>query len=83
MKSGKMKDHGHTCKFYLNYFLHGSFEYGDGVILELLRWMQKFYPSTRDHEMLHADSSSKDEHLLMRPLLRETKIIRTWLAVGI
>jgi hypothetical protein len=56
-----MKDHGHTYKFYLNRYFDGSFEYGNGGTFKLLRWMQNLYQSMWDHEILHADRSSKDE----------------------
>jgi hypothetical protein len=51
-------------------FFNGCFEYGDGGIFKLLRWMQNLHQSTCDHEILSADGSLEDEQLLMRPLLR-------------
>jgi hypothetical protein len=40
---------------------------------ELLRWMQNLHHSTWDHEILYAGRSSKDEELLIRSFLSETK----------
>jgi hypothetical protein len=38
-----MKDNIHTYKFYFNnFFFDGAFEYGDGGIVKLLRWMHTF-----------------------------------------
>jgi hypothetical protein len=36
-------------------FVKGRFEYGDGWIFKLLRWMQKLHQSTWDHDILYAD----------------------------
>jgi hypothetical protein len=49
------------------------FEYSDGGIFKLLRWMQNLHQSTWDRNILYADRSLEDEQLLMRPLLRESK----------
>jgi hypothetical protein len=69
-----MKDNGHAYKSYLNnYFFNGPFEYGDGGIFRLPRWMQNLRPSTWDHGILYADRSLKDKQLLVRPLLWITK----------
>jgi hypothetical protein len=38
-----------------------------------MRWMQNLHQSMWDHEILCADRFSKDEQLLMRPFLSETK----------
>jgi hypothetical protein len=43
----------------------------------LLRWMQNLHQSTRDHEILYAERSSKDKQALVRPHLWKTKT-RTW-----
>jgi hypothetical protein len=52
---------------------NGPFEYGDGGIFILLRWMQNLHQSTWDHTILYANKSLEDEQLLIRPLLRESK----------
>jgi hypothetical protein len=41
--------------------------------LKFLRWMKKFHQQTSCHDILYDDTSSEDEQLLMRPLLRTTK----------
>jgi hypothetical protein len=61
-------------------FVNRPFEYGDGGIFKLLRWMRNFRQSTWYHEILYADTSSKDKLLLIISLLRKTKI-RTWRVV--
>jgi hypothetical protein len=53
-------------------FLDGPFEYGDGGIFILLRWMQNFHHTMCDHEILYADKSSMDK-LLVIPLFWESK----------
>jgi hypothetical protein len=69
-----MKDSGILTSFiWIIIFFNGPFEYGDGGIFKLLRWMQKFRLSTWDHEILYADKSSMEKQLLVIPLLRETK----------
>jgi hypothetical protein len=52
---------------------NGPFEWGNGGIFKLLRWMQNLHQSTWDHKMLYAHISLEDEQLLIRPLLRESK----------
>jgi hypothetical protein len=52
---------------------YGPFEYGDGGIFKLLRWMQNLRRSTWGHEILHVDRFSEDEQLLITSLLRESK----------
>jgi hypothetical protein len=37
------------------------FEYGDGGIFKLLRWMQNLHQSTCIHKILYADRSLEDE----------------------
>jgi hypothetical protein len=54
-------------------FFNGLFEYGDGGIFKLLKWMQNLHQSTWNHEILHSDRYLENEQLLIRPLLRETK----------
>jgi hypothetical protein len=54
-------------------FFTGPFEYGDGGIFKLFRWMQNLHQSTWDHNILYADRWLEDEQLLIRPLLREYK----------
>jgi hypothetical protein len=56
----------HTS-FILIIFFDGAFEYDDGGIFKLLKWMQKLHQSTWDHEMLYADRSSEEEQLLKKP----------------
>jgi hypothetical protein len=56
-------------------FCNGPFEYGDGRILKLLRWMQILHHSTYDHTVLYADRFLDYKHLLVRSCLRETKNI--------
>jgi hypothetical protein len=51
----------------------GPFEYGDGGIFKLLRWMQNLHESTWDHTILCADRSLKDEQLLITSLLQDSK----------
>jgi hypothetical protein len=73
-KFGTKKDYGHIYKFYLNHcFFNGNFEYGDGEIFKLLWWMQHLHKPTWVDEILCAVTSSKDEKLLIRPLLQESK----------
>jgi hypothetical protein len=62
-KTGKTKDHGHTYMFYLNIFLNGGFEYGDGGIVKLMRSMQTLQQSKKGHRTAYADSPSEDQHL--------------------
>jgi hypothetical protein len=38
-----------------NCFFNGPFEYGDGRIFKLLRWMQNLHQSTWDHKMLYTN----------------------------
>jgi hypothetical protein len=40
---------------------------------KLLRWMQNLHQSMWDHGILYTDRSSKDEQLLIRPVLSKTK----------
>jgi hypothetical protein len=40
-KDKRMKDNGHTSFIWITVFFNGTFEYGDGGILKLLRWMRK------------------------------------------
>jgi hypothetical protein len=54
-------------------FFNGTFEYGDGEIFRLLTLIPKLYHSRWDHEILYADRSSNDKHILIRPLLQKTK----------
>jgi hypothetical protein len=54
-------------------FLDGTFEYGDGGIFKLLRWIQNLHQSTWDREILYADRSAKDKQHLVIPLLWKTK----------
>jgi hypothetical protein len=54
-------------------FFNRPFEYGNGGIFELLRWMQNLHQSTWDHKIVYADRSLENEQLLMRPLLLESK----------
>jgi hypothetical protein len=58
---------------WISMFFGRAFEYGNGEIFKLLRWMQKLHQSTCDHEFLNADRSSKGDKLLIRLLLQETK----------
>jgi hypothetical protein len=62
-----------TSYIWIIIFFNGPFEYGDGGILKLLRWMQHLHQSTWDHETLYTDRSTKDKQLLVWPLLRKTK----------
>jgi hypothetical protein len=69
-----VKDHRQTFTFISIFiFFWRPFEYGDGGIFRLLRWIQNLHQSTWDHNILYADRSSEDEQLLTRPLLRECK----------
>jgi hypothetical protein len=71
-----MKNNEHTYKFYLNtFFFNRPFEYGDGGIFRLLRWMQNLHHTTSDHKILYADRCLEDEQVLIRTLLRESKKI--------
>jgi hypothetical protein len=54
-------------------FFSEPFEYGDGWIFKLLRWMQNLHQSKWDHKILYTDRPSADEQLLITPLLRESK----------
>jgi hypothetical protein len=62
-----------TSFIWIIIFFNEPFEYGDGGILKLIRWMQNLHQSTWDHKILYADRPSKGEQHLIRPLLRETK----------
>jgi hypothetical protein len=63
----------HTSFVWIFIFLGEPFEYGDGGIFRLPRWMQTLPQPMCDHEISYADSSSYAGQLLIRPLLRETK----------
>jgi hypothetical protein len=52
---------------------NGPFEYGDGMVFKLFRWMQNLNQSKWDRELLYADRSLRDKQLLTRPLLRKAK----------
>jgi hypothetical protein len=68
-----MKDSGYTYKFlWIIIFFNGPFEYGDGGIYRLLRWIQNVHQSA-DHKILCSDRSLEDEQLLLRSLLWESK----------
>jgi hypothetical protein len=54
-------------------FFNRSFEYGNGGIFRLVRWMQNMHQLTCDHIIGYADISSEDEKRLLRPLTRKTK----------
>jgi hypothetical protein len=54
-------------------FFNGPFEYGDGRIFKLLRWMQNLRQSTWDNKMLYAERSSMAKQLLVIPLPQKTK----------
>jgi hypothetical protein len=41
-------------------FFNEPFEYGDGGIFKLLRWMQNLHHLTWDHEILYADKTSTE-----------------------
>jgi hypothetical protein len=74
MKFGAMKDHGHAYKFFwIIIFFVGTSEYGGGGILKLLSWIQNMHQSTWDYAIFHGDIYLKDEQLLIRSLLQETK----------
>jgi hypothetical protein len=48
------------------------FEYGDGGMFELLRWMQNLHRSTWDRKISYPDRPFEDEQFLMRQLLRKS-----------
>jgi hypothetical protein len=58
---------------WITIFFNGPFEYGDGEIFKLLRWMQNLHQSTWDRTYLYAGRSLEEEPLLMGPLLRKYK----------
>jgi hypothetical protein len=52
-----------------------SLEYGVCGIFKLLRWMHNLHQFLSDHGILYANKSLEDEQLLIRPPLRESKIM--------
>jgi hypothetical protein len=51
-----MKDSGHTSFIRIIIFFNRTFEYGDGGIFKLLRWMQNLH-----HVILCADKFLEDK----------------------
>jgi hypothetical protein len=49
---------------------NGAVEYGGGIF-KLLRWMRKLYQWMWGHDLQRGVRSSKDEQLLIRPLLQK------------
>jgi hypothetical protein len=49
-------------------FFNEPFEYSDGGIFKLLRWVPNLHRWTWGHKLLYADRSSEDEQVLIRPL---------------
>jgi hypothetical protein len=62
-----------TSFIWIIVFFSRPFEYGNGGIFKLLRWMQNLLQPKWDHELFYADRSSMDKHFLVIPLLRKTK----------
>jgi hypothetical protein len=62
-----------TSFIWITIFFNGAFEYFDGGIFKLLRWMRKLYQSTSDDEILYADRSSMNKQLSVIPFMRKTK----------
>jgi hypothetical protein len=80
-KFGTMKDDVHTCSFsWIIIFFDRAFEYGDGGISKLMRWMQNLHQSIRNHDILYPERASNNEQLLIRPFYEKQKI-RSWQAV--
>jgi hypothetical protein len=53
-----------TSFIWIIIFCSGPFQYGDGGICKLLRWMQYLNNATWDHNILHADRCLEDQRLL-------------------
>jgi hypothetical protein len=62
-----------TSFIWIIIFVNGPFEYGDGKIFKLLRWMQNLPQSKRNRTIVYADRPLKDEQVLIKPLLQECK----------
>jgi hypothetical protein len=69
-----------TSFILITIFLNGAFEYGDGGILKLPRWIQNLHQSTWGHSISYAERSLNDEEILMRQLCEKPKTL-TWRAV--
>jgi hypothetical protein len=50
-----------TSFIWIIIFCNRPFEYGNGGILKLLRWMQNLHYSTWENTILYADRSLEDE----------------------
>jgi hypothetical protein len=62
-----------TCFIWIIIFFNGPFEYGDGGIFKLLRWMQNLHQSMWDDIILYSNRYLEDEQILIRPLLWKSK----------
>jgi hypothetical protein len=64
-----------TSFIWIIVFFDGGSESDGGETSGCLRWMWNLHQSAWDHEILHADRSSKDVQLLMRLLLQRNQAV--------